>query len=48
LVVWNRHMGGSAWLAENVRIPSYGGGGLQLLKKKSYIMIFERFLNGFD
>jgi len=24
------------WLAENVRISSYGGGGLKLLKKPSY------------
>jgi len=30
-------------LAENVRIPSYGGRGLKLLKNRH--MIFERSLN---
>jgi len=34
-------------LAENVRIPSYGGGGLKLLKKTKRYMIFERFLAAF-
>jgi len=55
ILLYLRYMwgGGGDWLktsygglAENVRIPSYGGRGLKLLKNPSYdILIFERSLD---